>query len=94
MRIEDKFTIDTTFTDFKSKETTANKENAFTELLNSISEQENMVSQMKTEYLNGERDDIENVLIEGQKANLQINFALQVRNNLVNAIQQLMSMQV
>ena len=39
---------------------------------------------MKTEFLNGERDDIDNILVESEKFGLQLKFALTVRNNLVD----------
>lgn len=96
MKIESSF-LNNDFKGFTLDETKSKKQentNIFSDLLRSISAQENTVSNMKNEYLNGERDDIQNILIEGQKLNLQVNFALQVRNNLVNAFQQIATMQV
>ena len=96
MKIESSF-LNNDFKGFTLDETQSKKQgniNIFSDLLSSISAQENTVSNMKNEYLNGERDDIQNILIEGQKLNLQVNFALQVRNNLVNAFQQIATMQV
>ncbi|MGU8988171.1 flagellar hook-basal body complex protein FliE [Clostridium perfringens] len=96
MKIESSF-LNNDFKGFTLDETKIRKQentNIFSDLLSSISAQENTVSNMKIEYLNGERDDIQNILIEGQKLNLQVNFALQVRNNLVNAFQQIATMQV
>ncbi|MGU8834117.1 flagellar hook-basal body complex protein FliE (plasmid) [Clostridium perfringens] len=96
MKIESSF-LNNDFKGFTLDETKSKKQentNIFSDLLSSISAQENTVSNMKNEYLNGERDDIQNILIEGQKLNLQVNFALQVRNNLVNAFQQIATMQV
>lgn len=96
MKIESSF-LNNDFKGFTLDETKSKKQentNLFSDLLRSISAQENTVSNMKNEYLNGERDDIQNILIEGQKLNLQVNFALQVRNNLVNAFQQIATMQV
>lgn len=96
MKIESSF-LNNDFKGFTLDETQSKKQgntNIFSDLLSSISAQENTVSNMKNEYLNGERDDIQNILIEGQKLNLQVNFALQVRNNLVDAFQQIATMQV
>lgn len=93
MKVNDIFNIKTDMNKFSYRKTDSDN-NKFSNLLDSISKKEHEVSQMNVEFLNGNRDDIQNILIEGQKLNLEINFALQVRNNLVNAFQQLMTMQV
>lgn len=94
MRIENNFLSNNFLSSAISKENSDSKTNVFSDLLSSLSNQENSLSQMKTEYLNGDRDDIENILIEGQKFNLQVNFALQVRNNMVDTFKQLSTMQI
>ena len=68
--------------------------NMFTNTLKSISNAENDYEVMKQQYINGERDDIQNILIEGQKVNLKISYLLELRNNAVNAVQQLMNISV
>lgn len=95
MKIENDFLPNNFITPSISKDniTTTNK-NIFSDLLGSLSNQEHSVDKMKLEYLNGERDDIENILLEGQKFNLELNFALQVRNNMVDMFKQLSTMQI
>lgn len=94
MRIDNNFLASDFITSTISQENKPNTTNVFSDLLSSLSNQENSLAEMKTEYLNGERDDIENILIEGQKLNLQLNFALQVRNNMVDMFKQLSTMQI
>lgn len=94
MKIDNNFLASDFITSSISKESANSTTNIFSDLLSSLSNQENSVAEMKTEYLNGERDDIENILIEGQKFNLQLNFALQVRNNMVDMFKQLSTMQI
>ena len=94
MRIDNNFLASDFITSTISQENKSNTTNVFSDLLSSLSNQENSLAEMKTEYLNGERDDIENILIEGQKFNLQLNFALQVRNNMVDMFKQLSTMQI
>lgn len=83
--------IESIFSPSKSK---VNDSNLFKDALDSLSKKENQFTSMKEEYLNGTRDDIDTILVEGQKLNLEIGLALQVRNNLVSAMQTIMSMQV
>ena len=93
MRIDNNFLANNFIVqDTKTKPT--NPLSSFSDLLGSISNSENSVEQMKTEYLNGERDDIDNILIESEKVNLQLDFALEVRNNLVDMIKQITNMQI
>lgn len=94
MRIDNNFLASDFITSTISQDNKSNTTNVFSDLLSSLSNQENSLAEMKTEYLNGERDDIENILIEGQKFNLQLNFALQVRNNMVDMFKQLSTMQI
>lgn len=78
----------------KVNSSSSTAENLFLDTLKSVSENENNYTQMKTEYINGERDDIQNILIEGQKVNLEISYLLQLRNNAVSAIKELMNISV
>lgn len=77
-----------------NKEASASKSNLFMDTLFSVSNSENQYNEMKTQYLNGERDDIQNILIEGQKVNLKISYLLELRNNAVSAVNQLMNISV
>lgn len=94
MKIDNNFLASNFITSTISQENTSNTTNVFSDLLSSLSNQENSLAEMKTEYLNGERDDIENILIEGQKFNLQLNFALEIRNNMVDMFKQISTMQI
>lgn len=95
MIIDNNFLSSNFITPISSNNTnTSDSKNMFSDLLGSISNQENSVTKMQTEFLNGERDDIDNILIEYQKLNLQLSFALEVRNNLVNMYNQLSNMQI
>lgn len=77
-----------------NKETSTSKSNLFMDTLFSVSDSENQYDAMKNQYLNGERDDIQNILIEGQKVNLKISYLLELRNNAVSAVNQLMNISV
>lgn len=94
MRIEDNFLSSNFIAPLNGKKESVEGTNMFSDILSNISNQENEVSQMKTEFLNGERDDIDNILVEGQKLNLQVSYALEVRNNLVDMFKQLSNMQI
>lgn len=95
MKIDNNFLPNNFITPLTSQANTiSNNTTMFSDLLSSLSNKEYSLDEMKTEYLNGERDDIENILIEGQKFNLQVNFALQVRNNMVDMFKQLSTMQI
>lgn len=94
MRVDTNFLSSDFIKPFSSNDEKKKDVNLFSNLLNSVSNQENTVNQMKTEFINGERDDIDNILLEGQKLNLQLNFALEVRNNLVDMFKQMSNMQI
>ena len=47
-----------------------------------------------TELLTGKTDDLAGIMIDIQKAELSLNLAVQIRNRLVDAYQELMRMQV
>lgn len=94
MRVDSNFLSNDFIKPLSSNDEKKENVNLFSNLLNSVSNQENAVNQMKTEFINGERDDIDNILLEGQKFNLQLNFALEVRNNLVDMFKQMSNMQI
>lgn len=68
--------------------------NMLTNKLDALSQQDNNYNQMKTDYIQGNRDDIQNILIEGEKTSLNLSFALQVRNKLVDMFQEISRMQI
>lgn len=90
--------LNSNFIDFtigSSKKDSVNADsNFFLDSLQSLSNEENNYALMKEQYLNGERDDIQNILIEGQKVNLKVSYLLELRNNAVNAVQQIMNISV
>lgn len=48
----------------------------------------------KQSYLDGKSDNIQNILIEGEKLGLDFNLALQVRNKLLDGFQEVFRMQI
>lgn len=92
MRIDSNFMTNDFISSISGEQKKSN--NLFSDYLSGLSNQENSLTDMKTEYINGERDDIDNILIEGQKLNLQLSFALEVRNNLVDMVKQISNMQI
>lgn len=93
MRIDNNF-MSNDFIKPISNELKKENNGLFSNYLSELSNTENSFTEMKTEYINGERDDIDNILIEGQKLNLQLSFALEVRNNLVDMVKQISNMQI
>jgi flagellar hook-basal body complex protein FliE len=55
---------------------------------------ETSVQAENTALLTGETDDLHTPIIEAQKAELALNLAIQVRNKVVEAYNQVMNMQV
>ena len=68
---------------------------ALTQALKSVSEQQTNVQQLQREFsLNNPNVSLESVMIAGEKAKLGFTAALTVRNRLVQAYSEIMSMQV
>ena len=51
-------------------------------------------TQLTEDFLTGKTDDIHSVMIAGEKANLALQFTMQVRNKVVDAYKEVMNMQV
>lgn len=51
-------------------------------------------TQLTEDFLTGKTDDIHSVMIAGEKANLALQFTMQVRNKVVDAYKEIMNMQV
>lgn len=94
MKVNSNFLNDSFINLNLNKEASTSKSNLFMDTLFSVSDSENQYNTMKNQYLNGERDDIQNILIEGQKVNLKISYLLELRNNAVSAVNQLMNISV
>ena len=71
---------------------------SFTDILSdaigNAQETETSVQAENTALLTGETDDLHTPIIEAQKAELALNLAIQVRNKVVEAYNQVMNMQV
>lgn len=73
-------------------------ENAFsatmTDALHSVNKQQNKASELSAAYERGDTNDIVQVMVERQKASLGFEATLQVRNKLLSAYRDIMSMPV
>jgi flagellar hook-basal body complex protein FliE len=73
-------------------------ESSFTDILsdaiNSAREAESTAETENAALLTGETDDLHTPLIEAQKAELALDLAIQIRNKVINAYNQVMNMQV
>ncbi len=73
-------------------------ESSFTDILsdaiNSAREAESTAETENAALLTGETDDLHTPLIEAQKAEIALDLAIQIRNKVINAYNQVMNMQV
>ena len=71
---------------------------SFGEYLNSalmkVTNLENQSDQLKEDFALGKTDNIPEVLIAGEKANIALQFTMQIRNKLVDAYSEIMRMQI
>jgi flagellar hook-basal body complex protein FliE len=71
---------------------------SFGEYLNSalmkVSNLENQSDQLKEDFALGKTDNIPEVLIAGEKANIALQFTMQIRNKVVDAYSEIMRMQI
>ncbi|MGB5078861.1 MAG: flagellar hook-basal body complex protein FliE [Sphingorhabdus sp.] len=76
----------------------ARPDNAFsatmTEALHSVNNQQQKASELSASYERGDTNDIVQVMVERQKASLGFEATLQVRNKLLSAYRDIMSMPV
>jgi flagellar hook-basal body complex protein FliE len=76
----------------------AQSESSFTEILsdaiNSAQESEGSAKIENAALLTGETDDLHTPVIEAQKAELALDLAIQIRNKVINAYNEVMNMQV
>jgi flagellar hook-basal body complex protein FliE len=66
----------------------------FKQALNEVNGLQQQSSQMKTQLLTGQADDIHQVMIAAEKADLAFQLTLQIRNKVIEAYQEIMRMQV
>jgi len=73
-------------------------DSSFTDILsdaiNSAQESEGSVQDENTALLTGETDDLHTPVIEAQKAELALDLAIQIRNKVISAYNEVMNMQV
>ena len=73
-------------------------ESSFTDILsdaiNSARDAEGTAENENAALLTGETDDLHTPLIESQKAEIALDLAIQIRNKVINAYNQIMNMQV
>ncbi len=71
---------------------------SFGEYLNSaltkVTNLENQADQLKEDFALGKTDNIPQVLIAGEKANIALQFTMQIRNKVVDAYSEIMRMQI
>ena len=66
----------------------------FKQALNEVNNLQNQSDELTTKLVTGEVQDISEVMIASQKANLSLQLTIQVRNKVVEAYQEVMRMQV
>jgi len=59
-----------------------------------VSDLENQADQLKNDLALGKTDNIPQVLIAGEKANISLQFTMQVRNKILDAYSEIMRMQI
>ena len=64
------------------------------EAINEVNKQQMESDQLTTKLAKGENVDLHNVMIASQKASVSLQLAIEVRNKVIEAYQELMRMQV
>lgn len=77
-----------------SQSATGNFSKMLGDAINSLAETENNASDMMTRLAAGEEVDLHKVMIAAQEADIAFQVALQTRNKLVDAYQEIMRMQI
>ncbi len=79
-------------------EETKSPEVSFGEYLNSalmkVTDLENEAGKLKEDFALGKTDNIPEVLIAGEKANIALQFTMQIRNKILDAYSEIMRMQI
>ncbi len=68
--------------------------NASKELLQANKEAEATVNQKTLDFMTGKDDNIVDLMVAQEKSSILLNYTLQVRNGLVSAYKEIMSMQI
>ncbi len=78
----------------KSSETTSSFTDILSDAMGNAQDTEMSVQGQNAALLTGETDDLHTPLIEAQKAELALNLAIQIRNKVISAYNDVMGMQV
>lgn len=78
----------------KAKEGGVNFAKGLNQALDNLNKVQNEADDMVTRMIAGQVDDIHQVVLAVEKANLSLQLAVQVRNKVVEAYQEIMHMQV
>ena len=71
-----------------------NYTNILSEVLNTVSATDTADKGSALDLLTGQTDDLSGLLLDAQKAEISLNLALQIRNKLIDAYNEIMRMQV
>lgn len=66
----------------------------FKDSLDKVNEQQVISSELTQKYVKGEDVDINDVMLAGQEAQISLQLAVQIRNKVVEAVQELSRMQL
>lgn len=77
-----------------SKESDASFTDIFDDVLNNVKETEAQVLAENQALLTGESDDLHGAMIASKKAELAVSLAVQIRNKVISAYNEVMNMQV
>jgi flagellar hook-basal body complex protein FliE len=64
------------------------------ESIDKVNQMQSDATQVSNDFIAGKIDDLHTVMIEGQKADLALQFTLQVRNKILDAYSEIMRMQL
>lgn len=78
----------------RASEPTSSFTDVLSEAMGSAQDTEGVVQSQNAALLTGETDDLHTPLIEAQKAELALNLAIQIRNKVISAYNDVMGMQV
>jgi len=79
---------------FDSEESSGSFANILTESFNTAAQADKTDKGSALELLMGKSDDLSGLLLDAQKAELSLNLALQLRNKVIDAYNEMMRMQV
>ena len=68
--------------------------NIVSEVLNTVSATDSADKRSAIELLTGQTDDLAGLLLDAQKAEISLNLALQIRNKIIDAYNEILRMQV